>query len=215
MEKWERLEKEKDFKRNIILDASKSLFLEKGFEHTTIDEIAAKCGFAKGSIYNYFSSKQDIIESLLIEFKEFSATEVKKIVNEKIPCSKKIAKLVDFFYEISLKNPKKIFEKFFKDNNNLVLFVKDVFTKISTHEEDVLEDISKIIEEGIAIGEFSNNNIDPKIAASLLLYYSKGVLLYIWLYDSTIDDNQKTKKLNPTVMMKSHVDFILRSLKNS
>ena len=41
-----------------------SCFQSKGYENTTIDDIAAEYGLSKGSIYWYFSSKKDILLDL-------------------------------------------------------------------------------------------------------------------------------------------------------
>ena len=52
-------------KREKILSAAKSLFIEQGVNGTTIAEIAKQAGIAKGSVYSYFKSKQDIVIALM------------------------------------------------------------------------------------------------------------------------------------------------------
>ncbi|AOA60011.1 TetR/AcrR family transcriptional regulator [Acinetobacter larvae] len=47
-----------------LMNAAQTLFLEKGVEATTISEIIASVGVAKGTFYHYFESKQHIIEAL-------------------------------------------------------------------------------------------------------------------------------------------------------
>ena len=47
-------------KREHILDVAAKLFVQKGFHSTDIDQIARAAGVAKGSIYNYFQSKDDL-----------------------------------------------------------------------------------------------------------------------------------------------------------
>ncbi|MFN3420962.1 MAG: TetR/AcrR family transcriptional regulator [Armatimonadota bacterium] len=53
-----------------IVEAAAKLFSEKGFEGTSIDDIAEACGVAPGLIYHYFDSKADILRAL-IERKSF------------------------------------------------------------------------------------------------------------------------------------------------
>jgi len=43
-----------------ILDAAGRLFLQYGYKHTTVDDIAVEAGVAKGSIYLHFDSKETI-----------------------------------------------------------------------------------------------------------------------------------------------------------
>jgi len=62
-----RKEREKLFKRHEIISAAVKLFANKGFEKTTLDEIAASSEFGKGTIYNYFKSKEEIFLAILEE----------------------------------------------------------------------------------------------------------------------------------------------------
>lgn len=48
-----------------LLDAALALFVEKGYAHTSVAEIARKAGVSKGAVYLYFPSKQAILESLV------------------------------------------------------------------------------------------------------------------------------------------------------
>lgn len=52
-------------RRQAILDAALALFLEAGFGGTTLEHIAAKAGVAKGSIYLYFKSKEELFRALV------------------------------------------------------------------------------------------------------------------------------------------------------
>ena len=56
----ERRGKEKDGRRKLILEAARTLFLEKGFNNVTVDEIAKFAELGKGSIYLYFNGKEEI-----------------------------------------------------------------------------------------------------------------------------------------------------------
>lgn len=47
-----------------ILNVSLRLFQEKGYEHTTIQDIVDALGMSKGAIYHHFKSKEDIMEAL-------------------------------------------------------------------------------------------------------------------------------------------------------
>lgn len=52
-------------KEGLILDAAKELITRYGLDKTTVAEIAAKAGIAKGTVYLYFKSKEEIYYSLL------------------------------------------------------------------------------------------------------------------------------------------------------
>src|SRR5215470_8790375 len=49
-----------EFRTSELLSAARSVFSRKGFHNATIDDIAQEAGVAKGTVYLYFKSKQDI-----------------------------------------------------------------------------------------------------------------------------------------------------------
>lgn len=50
----------KEFRTAELLEAARRLFAEKGFHATTVEDIAAAAGVAKGTVYLYYKSKQDV-----------------------------------------------------------------------------------------------------------------------------------------------------------
>jgi AcrR family transcriptional regulator len=56
--------RKKEEKRRNLLDAAYDLFMNQGISSTTIAEICAKAGIAKGTFYLYFRDKEDILSAL-------------------------------------------------------------------------------------------------------------------------------------------------------
>ncbi len=56
----ERKEREKEQRRNDIIDAAERVFFEKGISAATMDDIAEEAELSKGTIYLYFKSKEDL-----------------------------------------------------------------------------------------------------------------------------------------------------------
>lgn len=54
----------REYKESLIVNAAANLFYERGFEGTTLDDIAAALGVTKPFIYRYFKSKHSILERL-------------------------------------------------------------------------------------------------------------------------------------------------------
>lgn len=55
-------------RRELILQAAREMFEEKGFHAATTSEIARKAGVAEGTIFNYFNTKKDLLFALLEPF---------------------------------------------------------------------------------------------------------------------------------------------------
>ncbi len=51
-----------------ILQVSERLFHEKGYENTTIQNIADKCGLSKGALYHHFKSKEEVLEKICFNY---------------------------------------------------------------------------------------------------------------------------------------------------
>ncbi len=56
----ERKKREKRKRRDDIIDAAEKVFFSKGFESTTMDDIAVQSELSKGTLYLYFKSKEDL-----------------------------------------------------------------------------------------------------------------------------------------------------------
>lgn len=53
--------------RKKILDAAGKVFLEKGYDTATMQDIVAESGFSKGAIYHHFTGKQEILEEMIVQ----------------------------------------------------------------------------------------------------------------------------------------------------
>lgn len=52
-------------KEKYIIETAKSLFAEIGYKGTTMDLLANKCDMGKGTLYLYYSSKEDVLKSIV------------------------------------------------------------------------------------------------------------------------------------------------------
>ena len=61
-QRWQR---HKEARPAEVLDAALAEFFEKGFESARLEDIATRAGVSKGTIYLYFSSKEEIFDALV------------------------------------------------------------------------------------------------------------------------------------------------------
>ena len=60
--------KERDDLKNQIMEAAWELFLDKGYENTTVNDIIKKAGTSKGGFYYYFKAKEELLNFLYTIF---------------------------------------------------------------------------------------------------------------------------------------------------
>jgi AcrR family transcriptional regulator len=58
--------RDKDARRDAILDVAEEVFLEEGFAAASMSTIAARLGGSKGTLYNYFRSKDELFEAYVL-----------------------------------------------------------------------------------------------------------------------------------------------------
>jgi TetR/AcrR family transcriptional regulator, repressor of fatR-cypB operon len=62
-----RRERERIMRREAMLEAARAVFAEKGFTNATIEEVAHRAEFGKGTVYNYFEKKEDLLFAIIDE----------------------------------------------------------------------------------------------------------------------------------------------------
>lgn len=77
-----RVVKNPDVRRNEIIDVAQQLFLSKGYDNTSIQDVLDGAGIAKGTFYHYFDSKMALLDSLINRLIDGTLESVKPIVTD-------------------------------------------------------------------------------------------------------------------------------------
>jgi AcrR family transcriptional regulator len=101
----ERREREKEARRAAVLNATRSLVLERGFNATTTKIIAEQCELSEGALFLYFQNKEEIFLSLLFEGIDFTATVLDKLIAADLPPTERVQKLWDSYTLINREHP--------------------------------------------------------------------------------------------------------------
>jgi AcrR family transcriptional regulator len=92
-------------KREIIVDAAWELFLQQGYEATTIAQVAAKAGVAVGSVYRYVEDKRDLLEVVRTRFAERVATAMRAALDGPGGEDGRVSAMVDAVFAVARENP--------------------------------------------------------------------------------------------------------------
>ncbi|MBN1970569.1 MAG: TetR/AcrR family transcriptional regulator [Candidatus Delongbacteria bacterium] len=192
--KTERKNREKEFKQKIILQAAKQLFEVKGYNNTTLADIATEAGFAKGTLYLYFKNKSEIILYLILELKEDFSIELDNILNSKTDSRAKFKMIQNSFSDLVLYKIEKIgVYDFLKDITFKELEQSTIGEKFCEYESGVISLFKKIVIQGKKEG-IIDPNLDPQSTAILLDTLMEGVIHKFATYDKIPLYENLTKK---------------------
>lgn len=91
--------------RQKILDAALEVFAKQGYHSATVDAIAKTAGISKGLIYNYFKSKEDVLQELMIGMMEALMCEYMPLKPEKKFTKNDIINFINVGIDLVLEKP--------------------------------------------------------------------------------------------------------------
>ncbi|PAD44071.1 hypothetical protein CHH54_03595 [Bacillus sp. 7520-S] len=114
-----RLEKERiatrELRRQSIIKAAKKIFGEKGFENSTMQDIAQECNLGIATVFRYFSKKEKLIVAVALEIVDTQKEVFAEIVHGDGSCYEKLGRLFDalnFFEDHLHQQHSKLIEAF-------------------------------------------------------------------------------------------------------
>lgn len=155
-------------RKHEILDIAKELFIEKGYENTSIVNILEKVGIAKGTLYYYFTSKEEILDAIIDRISEkifYKAQEISK--DPSLSVQEKILGVV-MSLNIEDDKEKKIVNNI-HNPQNLLMHQKQFDSII----DNVVPILTKVICEGIEKGIFNTDY--PLETVEMILIYTQTV----------------------------------------
>lgn len=150
-----------------ILDAALDIFVQKGFHHAKISEVARAAGVADGTIYLYFKNKEDLMASLFDVKLEALATRLRDETKWLIGSQTKLAYVVDFHLQLA------------QEQASLMSFMRHEVhvgylpwgKRERADKNPYLAEWVRIIEEGVA-----NGSLQTDVDATALMQMLFGAL---------------------------------------
>ena len=177
----ERKEREKQQRRDAILDAAERLFFSKGMENSTMDEVAREAEFSKGTIYLYFKNKEelylgitnrglDILKKIFKQFSDKAATGIEKV------------EAIGYAYlEFSQKH-RDYFDSMLYYESHVLEFTDEnpCASACESRGQEVLDILVQAINYGINDGSI-NKDLDAQATAIVLWGQTMGVIQIVTL----------------------------------
>ena len=202
--RWER---RKESRPAELLAAALEYFVERGYAATRLDEVAARAGVSKGTLYLYFPSKEDLFKAVVRETIVPQIDEMRRSVDRPEASGPDLVR--DFFAEWW----QRFGESRLGGIAKLIVAEAGNFPEVARFfHEEVIQPHSElfvsIIEHGIRRGEFAP--VDAQLAAQL--WIAPLALKAIWTHsmDALCPPEDR---LAPERLLRAHTEFVLAALR--
>ena len=171
-----------------LLKIAYRMFIEKGYENTSIDGIIAEAGIAKGTYYYYFESKEATLEAVIEMMIEEEVGRAKAVLETSLPVPQK---LVSVIYSLRPAQDEQVIAKALDVTENIVMHEK-VNRRIV---EEAVPLLTEVVKEGISQGIFECTNIEERVRMLLIIsqhifddgiFTDRDVEVYIDVVEKTL-----------------------------
>ena len=156
-------EEEQAKRRREIFNAAVNVFLKKGFQETSMREIAEVAGMGKSTLYDYFQTKDEILIFVFEEEIMKLRLQAQKIVSQNARAESRLRQVLEMHLNSLV------------ENKDLVIFLSVEVQRLRLISQKRIQEgryayqdlLRDLIEEGIREGTF--RKVDPLLAARLLI----------------------------------------------
>ena len=207
----ERKEREKQQRKNDIIDAAENVFFSKGMENATVDEVAEAAELSKGTLYLYFKSKEEIYLAICMRSLEIMSEIFEKAVKKNMNGLEKLIAIGKAYYKFHREYPDYHNALMYWESNAFDLEKQDSLAwDCDKKGHKGLHILIDAIKEGIA-DQTMRPDINPEETAMLLWGFSQGIIQLISLKGKHLS---KEHDIDLDHLKKTGLDFMVRSIKN-
>ncbi|MFC3884311.1 TetR/AcrR family transcriptional regulator [Bacillus songklensis] len=172
-----RREQQKELTRKLLEDTAIRLFQKQGFAKTTVSQITSQAGVAKGTFFNYFTSKEAVLHTIREQQLQYMIQEAENIIQQNGNIAEGLCNLLE-----------KIVVRYEKAGRTLcrslfhVLITDDDFQgKELLQSKKFKEQLIRLFDEGKRKEEFIREISSEQMALAILHHFF-GILFY-WCTD--------------------------------
>ncbi len=206
----ERKEREKQQRKEEIIQAAEQVFFSRGFEQSTMDDIAEKAELSKGTLYLYFKSKEDLhmavarraiilLRSITLKASEEAGNAVEKLQRMGWAC-----------IEFSKSHPdqmKSIMTLEGVQPGSISYTTSDVQNLI--YNESTVGTVIQVVEQGVA-EKLIRSDIPALLVAHTLWMSVLSVISFVSMKEGLFE----MLELSPVNIYQSHFELVLNGIRS-
>ncbi|MEY3525654.1 MAG: hypothetical protein RIR92_1719 [Pseudomonadota bacterium] len=195
-------ERRKEARPQELLDAALSLFVEKGFAATRVEEVALRAGVSKGTLFLYFHSKEDLFKAVI----QRNLSDHFPVWNQEFDDFKgSTAEMVSYamqtwWHKIGDTTASGITKLVTSEASNFPDVVKFYETEVMQPGQTLFK---RILQRGIDLGEFKSIDTDTAV------YSLVSVIFFISMWKHSLSACVDHSVFNPETFLQSHVQALM------
>jgi AcrR family transcriptional regulator len=98
-------ERHREEKRELIQQAAARVFARQGLERTSVADVAGEAGFSPGSVYNYFTSKEELLFAATFAEIDQLEARMRPALGAGVPADEALRRMADAYYGFYRERP--------------------------------------------------------------------------------------------------------------
>jgi AcrR family transcriptional regulator len=187
--------------------AALDLFVERGFAATKLDDIAARAGVSKGTLYLYFSSKEDLFKAVIQQgiLPVLDEGEALMATHSGDAMSLLRMLLLSWWQMVGATRLAGVSKLMIAESGNFPEVARFYYENVIVRGRDL---VRQALHRGIAAGEFRSVDIESTIDVT----FSPLLMLAIWRYSL---GPCACGQQDPEIYLNTHLDLLLNGLAES
>lgn len=173
-------------RRQEILEAASKSFTLFGYKATTMDQVARIANVGKGTIYTFFSNKEELLQEVVVSMIREMKRETDKLINTKLSFMENAH--VSLMKMLEFREKHLLFAKLIEEEK--ALRTPEVKQMLQVIEGEIVSYIAERIQIGISKDEI--NECEPQLVAYLLF---KSYLAFVVDWQKTHDEPISEEKI--------------------
>ena len=201
-------QRRKDARPQELLDAALDLFVERGFAATRSEDVAARAGVSKGTLYLYYPSKEELLKEVIRHHVINPIAEGVQIIREfEGPTPELLALVLRLWWErIGETRASGIVKLMTSEVRNFPEIAQFWVDEVISPAHQM---IAEIVEGGIARGEFRPVNVENVVHALV------APLLFLVMNKHSLGACVPSARLDPQAVIGAQVDLVLHGLETA
>jgi AcrR family transcriptional regulator len=175
----ERKERERLQRRSDIIDAAEKVFFSKGFESSTMEDVAEEAELSKGTLYLYFRSKEDLQFAIFMRGSDILMKMMEDHLSEGSNGYTRLLELADSFIRFSRENSNyfRLF-MYYESSRMEALNIDQEQLQTYLREQSPLALVTQQVIQGIQDGSL-RNDLPAEVFSATLWSQMLGVLIVL------------------------------------